>query len=258
MRGRAAPSSWAGTAVLVTGASSGIGAATAGAAAARGARLLVSGRDDGRLAAVAGATGAGSLAADLTDRAAPDRLAGAFDAVPGARRVAVLAAGRGLARPFADTPAAELAAVVELDLTATLQLSRTLLPGLRAAPAGAALVLVSSVAGVLGVGGEAVYSAAKAGLSGFADALREELAGTAVRACVVVPGVVDTPFFDRRGRPYDRRFPRPVPARVAAAAVLDAADTGRPTTYVPRWLALPARLHGGAPGLYRRLVRTFG
>ena len=69
---------------------------------------------------------------------------------------------------------------------------------------------------------------------------------------------MDTGFFDTRGVPYDRGFPRPIRPERVAAAVVDAIVTGRPRRVEPRWLAFPARLSATAPGVYRALARRFG
>jgi short-subunit dehydrogenase len=120
------------------------------------------------------------------------------------------------------------------------------------------LVFVTSIAGRMGVADEAVYSASKAGLSTFADAIRLAHAPDGIGVSVVVPGVVDTKFFDRRGRPYDRRSPRPVPAAKVAAALVAAVEHNRPEVFVPAWLRFPARLNGLAPALVAKLQRKFG
>ena len=147
--------------------------------------------------------------------------------------------------------------LVGTDLLATLHLVRGLLPHMVAAGSGR-IVLLGSVAGSVGVRGEAVYSAVKAAVAAFADALRYELRGTGVGVTHVVPGVVDTAFFDRRGAPYRRTWPRPVPPERVADAVLTAVRRGTDEVYVPGWLRLPARVRGAAPGLYRRLAAHFG
>jgi len=79
-----------------------------------------------------------------------------------------------------------------------------------------------------------------------------------VAVSVIVPGVIDTPFFDRRGRPYGRARPAPIPAGRVAAAIVSALEHERPVVYVPGWLRFPAWLHGTAPGAFRVLAARFG
>lgn len=243
---------------LVTGASSGIGTAVAEQLAADGGwRLLLNGRDPHRLGQVAGRTGGVPLAADLADPRARTRLA--EEALVHSGRVDALVAGAGIgwAGSFTAMPAQDIDDVLTLNLNATLHLVRLLLPGMVERGCGR-VVLIGSMAGSVGVRGEAVYAATKAGLTTFADSLRYELAPSGVRVSMVMPGVVDTPFFQRRGAPYHRDRPRPVPAGSVARAVCRALHTGRPNAYVPSWMAMPAWLHGTAPGVFRSLAQRFG
>ncbi|WP_182900832.1 SDR family oxidoreductase [Microbispora sp. H10830] len=239
----------AGARVLVTGASSGIGAATALELSARGARLVLSGRDQEALAGVAARTGGEILPADLSDPSA--------DLAVRAGRVDMLVAcaGEGWSGPLARMSGGTAERMIAVNLTAHVQLTRLLLPGMLERGRGH-LVYVASIAGVVGVREEAVYAATKAGLLAFAESLRYELPGVGVTA--VVPGVVDTPFFARRGRPYTRRRPAPVPPERVARAIAVAVERDRAEVYVPAWLRLPARLHGAAPGAFRVLARRFG
>ncbi|MYX99789.1 SDR family NAD(P)-dependent oxidoreductase [Streptomyces sp. SID486] len=247
-----------GGAALVTGASSGIGAAVARRLAAEGNwRLVLNGRDVTRLEQVAALAGALALPADLTRPGAGRRLADLTLDHLGRVDLLVAGAGVGWAGDFSGMPAARIDEIVGVDLLATVHLVRAVLPHMIAAGSGR-VVLVGSLAGSVGVRGEAVYSAAKAALGVFADSLRYELRGTGVGVSHVVPGVVDTPFFDRRGIPYTRTWPRPVPAERVADAVHAAVLRGRDEVFVPGWLRLPARLRGAAPGLYRRLAARFG
>ena len=257
-----------GAVALVTGGSSGIGAATARALAGAGARLLIAGRDPARLAAIAGQTGGIALTGDL---AAPDgpaylaaaaqRAAATLPLAPGndAAGIDILVnnAGLGWSGPIGDITAEKVAELVAVNLTAPMQLTRLLLPGMVARGRGR-VVFVSSIAGATGVRGEAVYSATKAGLVSFADSLDYELDGHDVRVSVIVPGVIDTPFFDRRGRPYGRKRPGPQPPERVAEAIVACLERDRGVSYVPPWMRLPAWLHGAAPGTFRALATRFG
>jgi NAD(P)-dependent dehydrogenase (short-subunit alcohol dehydrogenase family) len=288
-----------GAVVVVTGASRGIGRATGELLAARGARVVGVARDAAALDRLDAATGGASLAADVADPAAADRIVehalrsyGRLDGV-------VVNAGLGHAGDFGEMPPARIAELVDVNLRAALLLARASLPALRARlpglnpaghphpsnpaghphpsnpaghphpsnPAGhphpsrgrhGGIVFVGSIAGAVGVPGESVYSATKAALACFADLLREELRADRIGVSTVLPGVVTTDLLHSRGVPYTRRFPRPMPPERAAAAVVRALQTGTPQVFVPRWLALPARLAGTAPGLYRLLARHFG
>ncbi|HET9691866.1 MAG TPA: SDR family NAD(P)-dependent oxidoreductase, partial [Acidimicrobiales bacterium] len=154
-----------------------------------------------------------------------------------------------------------------LDLVATAELLLAAVPHLRAAAAdrragggdGApvAAVAVGSIAGLLPVAGEAAYSAAKAGVTALAEALRAELRSDGVTVSVVSPGVVATEFFSRRNVGYQRSRPAPIGADRVAATVVDCIVTGRPSAVVPAWLGVPVRLRGLAPGLYRALADRF-
>src|SRR5438093_1492731 len=93
------------------------------------------------------------------------------------------------------------------------------------------------------------------------DALEDVVARTAgigIRADLAEPAVVDTPFFERRGKPYDRGNPRPIGPEPVAAGIVKAIRTGRTQVFVPGWGSFPARLRGALPGLYRTLARRFG
>jgi len=244
-----------GAVVVVTGASSGIGAATARKLHEAGASLVLHGRDPGRLAALAEETGGLALPADFADadavRAAGEEIIARFPQV----HALVNNAGIGWAGPFGEMTAEQVRRLIAVNLTAPIELTRTLLPAMRS---GGRIVFVTSIAGRTGVAGETVYSAVKAGVDGFAESLRFELAGAGVQVGVVVPGVVDTEFFVRRGRPYDRRSPRLIPPERVADAVLRMVRDGRAEAYVPRWLRLPVAVRGIAPGLYRALAGRFG
>lgn len=246
-----------GAVALVTGASSGIGWAAAMRLAQLGARVIVSGRDTERLAMLATMTGGTPLAADLTDAEDVRRLGAA--ALEAAGRVDILInnAGEGFAGRFTAMSAAEVSRLVAVNLLAPVELTRMVLPGMVSRRTGH-VVFVTSIAGRTGVAGEAVYSGAKSGLDTFAESLRMELAGTGVGVGVLVPGVVRTAFFERRGAPYARSRPVPLPPDRVAAALVHAVATNRPELYTPPWLRLPVAVRAVLPATYRRLATRFG
>lgn len=247
----------AGQVALVTGASSGIGRATAVELARRGARVLVHGRDAERTAEVGHAVGGTALLGDLAAPGAADDLAGRALGVHGRIDLLVANAGAGLSAPFTRMDPGEIDRLLAVDLVAPIRLVRALLPGMVERGVGR-VVLVASVAGRTGVAGEAVYAAAKAGLDAFAESLRLELTGTGVGATVVLPGLVDTPFFEGRGGTPVRRLPRPVSAEAVARAIAVAIDDDRPEVWVPGWLRVAPMVRGSAPGVFRRLSARFG
>ncbi len=246
-----------GAVALVTGGSSGIGAATARALAASGAQVLVSGRDTGRLAQVAQEAGGTALTADLAAPDGPAALAEAARQAAGGIDILVNNAGVGWAGPLTEIAPEKVAELVTVNLTAPMQLTRLLMPGMVERGRGR-VVFVSSIAGATGVRGEAVYSATKAGLGYFAESLAYELDSRGVGVSVVVPGVIDTPFFERRGRAYGRKRPGPLPPQRVAGAIVTALERDRDVVYVPRWMRMPAWLHGAAPGTFRALAARFG
>ncbi|MFL6164430.1 MAG: SDR family NAD(P)-dependent oxidoreductase [Jatrophihabitantaceae bacterium] len=249
----------AGSVILVTGASRGIGRATAELLAERGATVVLTGRDEPALAALAGRLGGSYLAIDLTSAGSADRLVEHTLERHGRLDGLVANAGAGQVGPFAEVPAEAIGRLVALNLAAPMLLARAAIGAMTAGPAmDRAIVFVGSIAGAVGVPGESVYSACKAGLETFAEVLAEELAEQRIAVSTVLPAVVDTDFLRRRAVPYDRRFPRPMPPERVARTVLTALADGRRRRFVPRWLVVPAWLSAVAPGLYRRLARRFG
>lgn len=244
------------TVAVVTGASAGIGRSVAIRFAAQGARVLVHGRDPERTDAVARSVHGTAVVADLgTEHGRRDLITEA-ERQFGRIDVLVNNAGIGWSGPFTQMTVGEIRRVIEVDLLAAVELTHAVLPGMLDRGRGA-ICFVSSIAGRTGVAGEAVYSATKAGLDAFAESLRFEAAGTGVHVGVVVPGVVNTGFFEKRGRPNERARPKPVPADAVASAVLDAV-TGRAEVWIPRWLRVASTIRAVTPSAYRRLATRFG
>lgn len=247
----------AGKVAVVTGASHGIGRATAQALAARGATVVAAGLDDDALAQLAASVGGSWLGLDVRDPAHADEVVRHALDRHGRLDVVVANAGIGHAGEVSAMTVERVCDLVDINLRAPVLLARASLGPMLQQRSGA-LVFISSIAGGVLVPRESVYSATKAAVEAFAEPLREELRGTGVSVSTVAPGVVATQFFDGRGEPYDRRFPRPVPPEVIAAAVVHAVEHGRRHQVVPRWLGIAPRVRGVAPSLYRTLARRFG
>ncbi|MFF0228002.1 SDR family NAD(P)-dependent oxidoreductase [Streptomyces sp. NPDC004629] len=181
---------------VVTGASSGIGAATARALAAAGYRVVLTARRKDRIEALAEEIGAAGGAAtayplDVTDRAAVDEFATAFKTVG----VLVNNAGGALgADPVATGDPADWRAMYETNVIGTLNLTQALLPKLEASGDGT-VVVVSSTAGHGTYEGGAGYVAAKHGAHVLAETLRLEIVGRPVRVIEIAPGMVRTDEF---------------------------------------------------------------
>jgi len=193
----------AGTVALVTGASSGIGEATAAALAAEGAALAIAARRRDRLddlAARIGANGEGRvlvLETDVTDeeqaRAAVERTAAEL----GRLDTLVNNAGVMLLGPIVGAPVEEWRRMVELNLLGLLYCTHAALPHLLEAAAAkprqvADIVNVSSVAGRVARLGSGVYNATKFGVGAFSESLRQEVTRRHVRVSLIEPGAVAT------------------------------------------------------------------
>ncbi|MFE7545146.1 SDR family oxidoreductase [Streptomyces platensis] len=191
-----------GSVALVTGASSGIGAATARALAQQGCSLALVARRTGRLEELAeeiGAQGGASLAVTADLAAAPEARRTVDQAVDHFGRLDLLVnnAGFGARGAVADSDPEDWDRMVDLNLRAVLRMSHAALPHLlRAAhegPRGVAdLVTVSSVAGRVPRKDNSVYSATKHAVCCFSEALRQEVTGRQVRVGLVEPGMTST------------------------------------------------------------------
>jgi NADP-dependent 3-hydroxy acid dehydrogenase YdfG len=184
---------------LITGASSGIGAATARQAALAGWRLVLAARSQEKLDALADELGGGERAlavrCDVTDWDAQQRLAALALETYGQIDAVFANAGFGGARGFlADTPENWREMVLTNVYGAALTLRATI-PALKRSRGH--LLLTSSVAGRRALPGS-FYSCTKHAVTAMGEAARQDLNGTGVRVTLIEPGVVDTPFFERR------------------------------------------------------------
>ena len=199
---------------LVTGASRGIGAATAralgeaGARVVRVARSLADTREGPRL----------DLACDVTDPAQVERLAERVlrEAAPA---VVVNNAGGFLLRRLEDTTPAEFEAQIAVNLRGAFLLARAFLPAMRDA-GGGVFISVGSVADHTGFPENAAYAAGKYGLRGLHETLAAEYRDTGVRLTLVSPGATDTAIWD----PFDPEHRPGFPPRRAMLRPEDVAD----------------------------------
>jgi 3-hydroxy acid dehydrogenase / malonic semialdehyde reductase len=186
-----------GVRAAITGASAGIGAATAAELAARGCHLVLGARRTDRLEALRADVHAAHpdaevtlVALDVTDPASCAAFASA------AAEADILVNNAGLARgadKVVDADEADWREMIETNVMGLLRITRLILPGMIARKRGT-VVNVGSVAGLEAYPGGAVYCATKAGVRSISKALRHELLGTGVRVCNVEPGAVQTEF----------------------------------------------------------------
>ena len=225
-----------GKTVIITGASSGIGAAAARAFAGSGARVVLAARDAKRLAAVVRELPGPALAVptDVADRAAVDALVARAVAEFGGVDIVVNNAGVGLAAPVAGLAVADFERALAVDLFGPLALTQAALPHMRQRGRGQ-LIYVSSVVGLRSLPYLGGYAAAKAALDRLTEALRVELRGSGVAVTLVRPGTTRTDFAEHRlgsGREHRRVSARAATPEQVARALVRAAIREPRVVYV--------------------------
>ncbi len=207
----------AGEVAIVTGASSGIGAATALELARRGAQVVLAARRVDELNAQAQTikSAGGEAVVIPTDVADPAQLTRLVEqTIERFGRVDILVnnAGYGSGEPLAETSPEAITQIVNVNLLSAMLLSRAVLPGMLARRHGA-IISVASVAGLLAV--SPLYSGTKFGLRGFMLSLRRELQGSGVSVSVMSPGYIHSSMNDgREGLPGPEIIARTI-ARLA-------------------------------------------
>jgi NADP-dependent 3-hydroxy acid dehydrogenase YdfG len=185
--------------MLITGASSGIGAATARAAAAAGWRLVLAARSRERLEALAGELGgaerAVAVGCDVTEWEDQQRAVVAALESFGALDAAFANAGFGAARGFLEGTVEQWREMILTNVYGAALTLRATIPELKRSRGH--LLLTSSVAGRRVLPGS-LYSVTKHAVTAMGEAARQDLNGTGVRVTLIEPGMTDTPFFENR------------------------------------------------------------
>jgi short-subunit dehydrogenase len=247
----------AGSRILITGASQGIGRALAELAALRGGRVLAAARSLDLLHDLAGQLRARGavlevVQADIVQAADRQRMVAAAQQHFGGLDILVNNAGIGATGPFADAGPERLRQIIEVNFFGTIETIRAFLPMLRATAAAKpaarpAIVNIGSILGKRAFPGRSEYSASKYAVQGFTEALRAELDHEGIDVLIINPGLTQTNFsrnmLERRGFSLDHA--RGMTSEQAAAATLRAIERGRRETNLTRggwWLVLLNRL----------------
>lgn len=232
--------------VVVTGASSGIGAALARELAARGAEVVLVARGEQALRDLAAhLPGSSVVVGDLSTAEGCDLVAASI-LHGGAPDVVVHNAGAGRWLAVDETPAGEASAMMAVPYLAAFELTRALAPSMIARGSGR-MVYMTSVSAFLHVPGSSGYSAARWAVRALAGLVRADLRGTGVEVTLLAPAEVDSPYFEHN--PGSReRIPRAAAlmggrssTEAIARMCVDAIESGRRTAILPRQAALVVR-----------------
>jgi NADP-dependent 3-hydroxy acid dehydrogenase YdfG len=185
--------------VVVTGASSGLGAAIARSFSTKGARLILTARREERLRTIAQESGAIAIVGDASLAATAESVLNAALSQFGRVDVLINCAGQGFYKPLLETALEEYDELMNSNMRSSFVFTRTVAPQMVAQRSGQ-ILFISSVAGLVGTANEAVYSATKFAQAGFAEAVDGELRPYGIKVSALFPGGIKTEFAIGRGR----------------------------------------------------------
>jgi short-subunit dehydrogenase len=233
---------------VVTGASSGIGAATARLLSRKGWRCVLLARGEERLKALAEEIGGEAEVCDVGDRAAVEGVAAAVRERHPELCLLVNNAGIPGRADFLRAEPERIEDVIRVNYLGNVWCLRAFLPALEAA-APSHVVNVVSVAGVVSYPPSGPYGASKHAQLAFSRAVAAQLAGRRIAVHTILPGFVETEGFPQRDRLASGFMRRTVvEPELVAERILDAVENGRRELYVPRWYRLAALAQAFAPG----------
>ena len=251
--------------VLITGASSGIGAAAAKRYGAAGAHVLLFARNAERLKRVAqeirASGGAASpYAVDLADAGTVAELAARITTEAGTPDVIVNNAGAGRWLSILATTPDEARAMMDVPYLAAFYVSRAFLPAMVARGSGR-IACITSPAAYLAWADACAYIAARHAVKGFAEAMRADLRGTGISVTMVVLGTVETPYWEHNPGsrehlpPTDPRLIRTLTVEEAAEAIMEGTEAGRRIVVKPGIFRAVFAANALFPGFVARQLR---
>ena len=244
---------------MITGASSGIGRASAIEFARRGANVVLAARRQSLLDEVAEkcrtlGVSAKTVPTDVTKREECIALIAAADQVD----ILVNNAGFAVFDAIEDAKPEDIEEMMNTNYFGTVHCTQAVLPQMLARKSGS-IVIVSSIAGLMGYASMGAYCATKFALTGFAEALRDEVIGRGVQVALVHPGTTETDFFvkaERHKLPAAERLIAGISAERVARVICDSARDGTYRRIVPLFAALFIRIKEHFPRLAHAMFRS--
>jgi short-subunit dehydrogenase len=229
--------------VVITGGSSGIGKQVARDLLYRRAQVVISSDIPDNLTAAKTELGVDARECDVRDAAQVRHLADYVLERYGRIDILINNAGYAVYRPFEESSLEEVLDIVDVNLSGAMRCAKAFLPSMMAQRSGR-IVNISSVGGETIITPNAAYCAAKHGMVAWSKAIRYELAHFGISVNVVCPGHTKTNFHDhptfRRRNPYRKKSGKSLTVEKVSAAILNAINTDRVVTFVPRWQGLIA------------------